>query len=155
MLQYHCCFLHFNQHARIHPNSCILIHISLVLLLSSGLHPCLSQDWGTLLGFGHTARLITLCTFWTNRATFPQTSPTSSVASSSNTSKSVPRSLTDPVQEQFLNGWRSKCTHEDREETWGGGRKKEKIKGRVRGKNKKKSGVSKSGVPIRKRERPL
>lgn len=40
MLHY---FLHFNQHAHTHPNSCILIHISLVLLPSS--RWCPSQNW--------------------------------------------------------------------------------------------------------------
>lgn len=100
--------------------NCILIHISLVLLLSSRLHPCPSQNGEILLGFGHTAWLITLCTFWINRGTSSQTSPTSQEASSSNSSKSVPGSLTAPVQEQFLSGCRSENTHEDGEKTCGG-----------------------------------
>lgn len=43
MLHY---FLHFNQHIHTHPNSCILIHISLVLLPSSR---CPSQNWETFV----------------------------------------------------------------------------------------------------------
>lgn len=124
MLHY---FLHFNQHAHTHPNKLYLIHISLVLLLSSRLHPCPSQNWETLLGFGQTAWLITLCTFWINRGTFSQTSPTS-LAASRKILQSQCLGRSQPQYKSNSSVAEGQKTHEDGEKTCGGqgSRKQEK-----------------------------
>lgn len=150
MLHY---FLHSNQHAHTHPNKLYLIHISLVLLLSSRLHPCPSQNWETLLGFGHTAWLITLCTFWINRGTFSQTSP-SSLAASRKILQSQCLGRSQPQYKSNSSVAEGQKTHmrmgRRLVEGRGAGNRK-KNTGRIKG-GQKESGVSKYEVPIRKKK---
>lgn len=134
------------------PNSKISIHIRLISLLSSRLHPHLSQNWKTWSDFCPTTQLTTLCTFLVTEP-LPQPSLRSSTEASSTSSKSG--LLTVPIQERFLDSWRSESKHEHGAEDMRVGRSGGKeMAGRGAKKTDKKKSVPKYRAPIRKWEPP-
>lgn len=152
MLHY---FLHSNQHAHTHPNKLYLNPHQLGFATQLQITPLsfpelrdFARVWSYSLAHHSVHFLDQQRHLLSNLSNLP-----SSIQE--NPSKSVPGSLTAPVQEQFLSGWRSENTQEDGEKTCGGqGSRKQgkKNTGRIKG-GQKESGVSKYEVPIRKKKK--